>query len=120
MFPLTSLAYHDYEGIALNPEEKVRLQADLGDSGFMILRNHGLLTVADTIADAFLRMYLLQRSCEIQLLAQSGASTLKLVPQPILDGFQRQVQQVTRGMGGKLVWPGLLGKLDRQDPSYRD
>ena len=119
MFPLTSLAYHDYEGIALNPEEKVRLQQDLGDSVFMILRNHGLLTVGESIPDAFLRMYILQRSCEVQLMAQSGGKPLLMVSPSILDGFQAQMRQVTRNAGGQLAWPGLLRKLDRMDPSFR-
>ena len=119
MFPLTSLAYHDYEGLALNPEEKGRLQQDLGDSDFMILRNHGLLTVGESIPDAFLRMYILQRSCEVQVMAQSGDKALLMVPSSILDGFQSQMRQVTRNAGGQLAWPGLLRKLDRMDPSFR-
>lgn len=117
---LTSLAYHDYEGIALNPAEKVRLQADLGRAHFMILRNHGLLTVADNLPDAFLNMFLLQRACEIQVMAQSGGGELMRIPQPILDGIQAQVKVVTKNLGGALAWPGLLRKLDRLDSSYRD
>ena len=71
LFPLASLSYHAYEGVALNPEEKVRLVRDLGDTQFMILRNHGLLTCADNIPDAFLFMFIMQRACEIQLKAQA-------------------------------------------------
>src|ERR1041384_7691150 len=71
MFPLASLAYHDYEGLALNEAEKPRLVADLGDKQNMILRNHGLLTMGRTVAEAFLAMYLLERACKIQILAQS-------------------------------------------------
>src|SRR5262249_35056721 len=74
LFALASLAYHDYEGVALDEEERPRLVADLGNKIFMILRNHGLLTVGNTPADAFLAMFILQRACEIQVLAQSGAS----------------------------------------------
>jgi ribulose-5-phosphate 4-epimerase/fuculose-1-phosphate aldolase len=120
LFPLASLAYHDYEGIALNADERPRLVADLGDKTFMILRNHGLLTVAPTVADAFLAMYALENACHIQILAQSGGSELLPIPGPILAGIQAQASQVTRGLGGSLVWPGLLRKLDRMDPSYRD
>ena len=65
LFPLSGLSYHEYEGVALNPEEKVRLVADLGETQFMILRNHGLLTCADNVADAFLNMFILQRACEV-------------------------------------------------------
>lgn len=119
-FCLASLAYHDYEGVALNDDEKGRLQADLGDKTFMILRNHGLLTVGATPADAFLFMYLLETACKIQILAQSGGGTLTPVPQPIVDGIAAQAKQVTKGLGGALAWPGLLRMLDRLDPSYKD
>jgi ribulose-5-phosphate 4-epimerase/fuculose-1-phosphate aldolase len=127
IFPLSSLAYHDYEGVALNTDEKARLVADLGDKHSMILRNHGLLTVARTVADAFLRMYILQRSCEVQIAAQSGGAALIPVPMSILDGAKEQVKQVMRGnadkqgeraAGGALAWPGLLRKLDRELPGY--
>lgn len=120
LFPLASLSYHAYEGIALNPEEKVRLVADLGDTNFMILRNHGLLTCADTVADAFLFMFVMQRACEIQLMAQSTGKALTPIPQPILAGIRAQASEVTRAAGGQLAWPGILRKLDRLDPSYKD
>ena len=120
LFPLASLGYHDYEGLALNEEEKPRLVADLGDKTFLILRNHGLLTVGPTVADAFLSMYILERSCRIQILAQSGQSELINIPAPILQGIKAQREVVMRGLGGKLAWPGLLRKLDRLDPSYRN
>jgi ribulose-5-phosphate 4-epimerase/fuculose-1-phosphate aldolase len=120
LFPLASLGYHDYEGLALNEEEKPRLVADLGDKTFLILRNHGLLTVGPTVADAFLSMYILERSCRIQILAQSGQSELVNIPAPILQGIKAQREVVMRGLGGKLAWPGLLRKLDRLDPSYRN
>src|SRR3569832_627446 len=72
LFVLASLGYHDYEGLAKNDEEKPRRVADLGKKTFLILRNHGLLTVGPTVADAFLSMFLLERACRIQILAQSG------------------------------------------------
>lgn len=120
LFALSSLSYHDYEGVALNPEEKVRLVADLGKTNFMILRNHGLLTCAESVADAFLAMFILQRSCEIQIQAQSTGTTLRPIPAPILAGIQAQSEEVTRGMGGALAWPGILRKLDRDCPDYKD
>ncbi|BDX07424.1 class II aldolase/adducin family protein [Planctobacterium marinum] len=119
LFPLSGLAYHDYEGIALNPDEKARLVADLGSHNFMILRNHGLLTCAETVADAFLFMFVLQRACEIQLLAQSSGQPLKTIPKPILAGIKAQASEVTKAAGGGLAWPGILRKLDRIDPSFR-
>lgn len=120
LFPLSSLGYHNYEGLALNEEEKPRLIADLGDKTFLILRNHGLLTVGPTVADAFLSMYILERSCRIQILAQSGRSDLINIPAPILQGIKAQREVVMRGLGGNLAWPGLLRKLDRLDPSFRN
>ena len=119
LFPLASMAYHAYEGVALREDEKARLIADLGQRHFMILRNHGTLTVGETVADAFLRMFVLERACRIQILAQSGGSPLIEVPKPIVDGIVAQAEQVTRGLGGQLAWPGLLRKLDRIDPSFR-
>lgn len=120
LFPYASLAYHDYEGIALNEDEKPRLVADLGNKNFLILRNHGLLTVGTSIPDAFLFMYALETACQIQLAAQSGGAALTVVNPAIVAGIQAQVDMVTKGLGGELAWPGLLRKLDRQDPSYRD
>jgi ribulose-5-phosphate 4-epimerase/fuculose-1-phosphate aldolase len=120
LFALSSLSYHDYEGVALNMDEKQRLVADLGGTNFMILRNHGLLTCADSIADAFLFMYLLQRSCEIQVKAQASGQELITIPAKILAGIQAQAKQVTRSAGGSLAWPGILRKLDRNNPGYAD
>ncbi len=120
LFPYATLAYHDYEGVALNDDEKPRLVADLGDNNALMLRNHGLLTTGTTIADAFLMMYVFETACQIQVMAQSSGGELVHVPQPIVDGIQAQAEQVTKGLGGQLIWPGLLRKLDRSDPSFRD
>jgi ribulose-5-phosphate 4-epimerase/fuculose-1-phosphate aldolase len=117
---LSSLAYHDYEGIALNEDEKPRLVRDLGTKHFFMLRNHGLLTVAENIADAFLRMYVFEAACTIQVRAQATRDELIPVDPRIIAGAQAAVKQVTRGLEGGLAWPGLLRKLDRMDPSYRD
>ncbi len=120
LFPYATLAYHDYEGVALNDEEKPRLVADLGDKNALILRNHGLLTTGPTIADAFLMMYVLETACQIQVMAESSGNELIEVPAPIVAGITAQAEQVTKGLGGQLVWPGLLRKLDREDASFRD
>ena len=120
LFPYATLAYHSYEGVALSEEEKPRLVADLGNNNAMILRNHGLLTAGATIADAFLMMYVLENACQIQVMAQSSGGELIQVPAPIIAGIQAQAEQVTKGLGGALVWPGLLRKLDRRDPSFRE
>ena len=120
LLPYASIGYHDYEGIALNEEEKPRLVADLGENPFLILRNHGLLTVGETIADAFLFMYALETACQTQLLAQSSGAELTMVDPRIVAGITAQVEMVLKGMGGEIAWPGLLRRLDRQDTSYRD
>lgn len=120
LFPLASLAYHDYEGLALNDAEKPRLVEDLGMKNNLILRNHGLLTMGKSAAEAFLSMYILERACRIQILAQSGRAELVPVPDQILQGVAAQMSVVTMGQGAALTWPGLLRKLDRIDPSFRE
>ncbi|HEY3806326.1 MAG TPA: class II aldolase/adducin family protein [Kofleriaceae bacterium] len=120
IFVLSSLAYHDYEGVALHEGEKPRLVRDFGDKSFLMLRNHGLLTAAPTIADAFLLMYTFESACAIQLRAQAAATELITVDPKIIAGATMAAKQVTRSMGGNLAWPGLLRKLDRIDRSYRD
>jgi ribulose-5-phosphate 4-epimerase/fuculose-1-phosphate aldolase len=119
IFILSSLAYHGYEGVALNDEEKPRLVADMGDKTYLMLRNHGLLTVGKTIADAFLSMYLFEAACTIQIRAQAGGSELIEIPPAIISGARQQAKTVTKSLGGMLAWPGLLRRLERKDPSYR-
>ena len=118
IFVLSSLAYHDYEGVALNAEEKPRLVADLGDKNFLMLRNHGLLTLGKTIADAFVNMYVFEAACMIQVRAQAGGELVH-IPSSIVAGGQQQAKAVTKSQGGMLAWPGLLRRLERLDPSYR-
>lgn len=117
---LSSLAYHDYEGIALRDDEKPRLVQDLGDKTFFMLRNHGLLTVGGSPADAFLFMYLFEAACMIQVRAQSGGGELIRVHEKVQEENRMMAQMVLRGMGGALAWPGLLRKLDRKNPGYAD
>ncbi|MCW3149927.1 class II aldolase/adducin family protein [Stutzerimonas stutzeri] len=121
LFVLSSLATHGYEGVALQREEKARLQSDLGENSFMLLHNHGLLTCAGSIADTFLMMFTFQRACEIQVMAQAGGAELISIPAPILAGAKAMAAAVTRskmGMGGALAWPALLRTLDAQNPGY--
>lgn len=120
LFVLSSLGYHDYEGVALNEDEKPRLVADLGDKHYLMLRNHGLLTVGSSVGAAFLALYMFEAACMIQIRAQAGGGELMHIDPTILAGIQAQQNQVTRGLGGALVWPGLLRRLDRRNPGYRD
>jgi len=121
IFVLASLGYHDFEGPALRDDEKPRLVADLGNNTSLILRNHGLLTVGETVAEAFVAMYYLEASCAIQVRAQSGGAELIPVSKEIIDSVYTQIQAAGqfRGNRGGLVWPGLLRRLDRVDSSYR-
>jgi ribulose-5-phosphate 4-epimerase/fuculose-1-phosphate aldolase len=117
-FVLSSLAYHDYEGVALRDEEKPRLQADLGSANYLVLRNHGLLTVGSTVAEAFLLMYTFENTCRIQIDAQAGGEVVHVNP-AILEGLAEVLRTATGGLGAMVAWPALLRKLERSDPGYR-
>jgi ribulose-5-phosphate 4-epimerase/fuculose-1-phosphate aldolase len=120
-FVLASLAYHGYEGVAIRDDERLRLQTDLGTANFLMLRNHGLLTVGKTIADAFLSMYTFENTCRIQvdaLAGQSGPQDLTPVEPQVLDGVANAMRVQTGGLGGAFVWPSLLRKLQRENPDY--
>ena len=117
-FVLASLAYHEYEGVAFRDEEKPRLQADMGQANFLVLRNHGLLVAGKSIADAFLSMYTFEATCQIQLAAQAGGELNHVNPH-IIEGVAQAMRVQTGGLGGAFVWPSLIRKLDRLDPGYR-
>src|SRR5437879_1169598 len=117
---LASLGYHDFEGPALRDDEKPRLVADLGDKTSLILRNHGLLTVGESVAEAFVRMYYLEAACAIQVRAQSGGGELIHIDKSVIDkGYSAAMQEQRPRNGGqhRLVWPGLPRGLDRRDTS---
>ncbi|MBB6504203.1 ribulose-5-phosphate 4-epimerase/fuculose-1-phosphate aldolase [Sphingomonas endophytica] len=122
MIAAHDVAYHEYEGIATDLEERARLVADLGSRHAMILRNHGTLTVGDSVASCFLRLYFLERACAAQvLMLAAGADGLHTPPQGVEDKVARQSPPAGVGMLARgLAWPALLRKLDRIDPSYRD
>jgi ribulose-5-phosphate 4-epimerase/fuculose-1-phosphate aldolase len=113
-----ALAYHDYEGIAMTPDEQARLVHDLGARPAMLLRNHGSLTVGRTIAEAFVLMETLDRACEVQLRAQAAGVPLRQPPHAICAKTHDQLL----GDGspeGVLEWPSLLRRLDAVSPTYR-
>jgi ribulose-5-phosphate 4-epimerase/fuculose-1-phosphate aldolase len=118
IFVLSSLGYHDYEGVALRDDEKPRLVADLGEKNYLMLRNHGLLTVGRTVADAFQAMYLFETVCTIQVRAQAGGGPLVSVDPSIVATARQQSAAVSRGLGSQLIWPGLLRRLERRSPGY--
>lgn len=112
------IAYHDYEGLALDDGEKDRLVADLGSQSSMILRNHGLLTVGETVGDAFLRLFFLQRACEMQIAAQSGGTPLLVQPEAM---GHRVAKQARSGFGAaaRMSWAALMRKAERLDPCFK-
>lgn len=118
IFVLGSLGYHDYEGVALRDDEKPRLVRDLGRNTFLMLRNHGLLTVGTSVAAAVQAMYTFESVCAIQVRAQAGGGELVHVDPAIIATAAQQSTQVTRGLGAQLAWPGLLRRLDRRLPGY--
>lgn len=122
MISAHELAYHDYEGIATDPEERERLVADLGDRNVMLLRNHGTLAVGETVGHAFLRMYFLERACEAQVhMLAAGRNRLTNPPQGTPEKVARQTPpEITRLGADLLAWPALLRRLDRIDPSFRE
>ena len=113
-------AYHDYEGIALNHDERERLLDDLGDKHCMILKNHGLLATGATCADAWLRLFFLERACTMQIKALSGGSKLNMVPNDVVELVTDQGQMASEQGIGNLAWPALIRKLDKIDVSYKE
>jgi ribulose-5-phosphate 4-epimerase/fuculose-1-phosphate aldolase len=113
------IAYHDYEGPAVDLDERERLVRDLGDATSMILRNHGLLTAAPTVAEAFNAMYSLEMACRAQVDAMVARTELTLPMQPVIDRSVHLYQPQTRRRYGLLEWPAMLRLLDRRDPSWR-
>jgi ribulose-5-phosphate 4-epimerase/fuculose-1-phosphate aldolase len=116
------VGYHDYEGIALNLAEQGRLVADLGDHHALILRNHGLLTVGETAASAFLRMFYLDKACEIQVTA-AAAGQLQLPTPEVSEYTAQQFEGAVQGdytdpEAMELAWAALLRLADRVAPDY--
>ena len=114
------IAYHDYEGVALRLDERERLVESLGNREAMVLRNHGLLTVAPSIPECFNNMYRLERACQLQVMALSCNMKLQLPPQEVVQYTNQQLTPGVVRRRGLLEWPALLRKLDQIDPSYKD
>lgn len=117
-FVIPQLAYHDYEGVALREDEKQRLQADLGSKDYLMLRNHGLLTVGRTVAEAFVGMYVFESTCQIQISAQAGGELIMIDPK-IIEAMPAVIEMASKGQGANITWSALIRKLDRTDPSYK-
>ena len=116
----TRVAYHDYEGVAVDLDEQERLVADLGDADLMVLRNHGLLVVGPTIPQAFSNIYRAELACKAQLMAMATGDTMVLPSAAVIAKTNHLYRPEVRRPFGILEWPALLRKLDRTDPTYRD
>ena len=114
------IGYHDYEGVAIDTDERASLVRDLGDHAGMILRNHGLLVVGASIPEAFYNIFMLERACQVQVAALSCNVELQLPPDDVVNESYRLYLPTTRRPFGVLEWPALLRKLDKIDRSYRD
>lgn len=114
------LGYHDYEGVAFNLEERERIQKSLGDNIALVLRSHGLLSVGESVADAFQVMYYLNKACEIQLAAgqMSNLTSVSAIADSLVQHVSEQFKKVESER--HVVWDAWLRKLDRIDPSYRN
>jgi ribulose-5-phosphate 4-epimerase/fuculose-1-phosphate aldolase len=115
------LAYHGYEGIALDGAEKTRLVAHLGDKNYLMLRNHGLLTAGDTVGSAFMRMYAFSRTCEIQVQTLAGGAPIRPVESSVIERVAAQTRpsrMISRGAA--LNWSAMLRRLDRQGQGYKE
>ena len=114
------VAYHDYEGPAVDLDERKRLVADLGDNDVMILKNHGLLACGRSIAEAFNIMYWFEMACKAQVDCMAARTELEVVPEPLAAKTAHLFAPGTRRVYGEMEWAAMLRKLDREDPSYRD
>lgn len=113
------VAYHDYEGIVLDEDERKRLIPNVGTSNNVILRNHGLMTLGATVGDAYLRMFSLQKACETQLLAQAAGSDLINVTPDTSSKVWNQVNG-TMGFAAQLNWHAAMRKVERDFPGFDD
>ena len=112
-----NIAYHDYEGVALDPAEEKRLTEDLGQHKAMILHNHGTLTCGVTVAEAYVLMATLEKACVTQLAAMAASKDLVVPPEEVLDLAVSQLIDDSTPEG-ELEWPSLLRRLERDDPSF--
>lgn len=114
------IAYHDYESVAIDLDERARLVADLGTQDAMILRNHGLLVASASIAEAFNAMYWLEMACRAQVDAMCSGAALTMPPQAVIDRTHHLYQPSVRRPFGLMEWPAMLRYLDRRNPGYQD
>ena len=114
------IAYHDFNGPERDPVEREKLAEHLGERNVMVLRNHGLLTTGASVAEAFNYHYGMERACQAQLAAMACNTRLNEIPQPVIDKATAAYAPGATRRYGLVEWQGLLRRLDRHDPSYRE
>jgi len=118
MLVLGDLAFHDYEGVAVDHDERTRIVADLGNKGAMLLRNHGTLCVGGNVGECFVKLYFLERACEAQIMALSAGDRLNRPPQGAAELAGQQGGVGLKMAANLLAWPALLRKAHRLDPCF--
>jgi ribulose-5-phosphate 4-epimerase/fuculose-1-phosphate aldolase len=115
------VAYHDYEGLSVDTDERARLVSHLGGADYLVLRNHGLLTCDATAPGAFTKMYWFEAACQAQVDAMAAGAQVQMVREDIVTRSIERRARVSAGyQPGQLEWPAMLRLLDRRDPSWRD
>jgi ribulose-5-phosphate 4-epimerase/fuculose-1-phosphate aldolase len=114
------LAYHDYEGVALDLDERERLVKDVGDKNVVVLRNHGTLAMGQTCADAFMRIYYVEKAASMQVRALAGGTDIYKTNQGVAEKTGALGKMALQGSLANLAWPALKRKLDRIDPGYKN
>jgi ribulose-5-phosphate 4-epimerase/fuculose-1-phosphate aldolase len=114
------LAFHDYEGVAVDHDERARIVADLGDKGAMLLRNHGTMAVGGNVGECFVKLYFIERACQAQIMALSAGDQLNRPPQGAAELAAEQGGAGLKMAANLLAWPALLRKAYRLDPSFAD
>ena len=120
MLILGDLAFHDYEGVAVDHDERARIVADLGTKGAMLLRNHGTLAVGGNVGECFVKLYFIERACQAQIMALSAGDRLSRPPQGAAEVAAQQGATGLKLAANFLAWPALKRKAYRLDPSFAD
>ncbi|GHF20579.1 class II aldolase [Kordiimonas sediminis] len=120
IFPWAKIAYHDYEGLAVRPDEKERLVANMGDKEVLILRNHGTLTVGSSVGEAFQYMYFLEFACKTQILTMSAGGERHEMADWAMENTIRDMMKPTGEQGIQMMWSAMMRRMERLDPSFLD
>ena len=109
------VAYHDFEGVTLRKDECKRIADDLGEKSIMVLKNHGLLTTGETVAEAFMKLYTLESACKVQLLARACGEDYEFVPDDVAESHARDLKDAA---SYKLAFRALVRRMLRKDPTF--